>query len=392
MTVDSKRQTVLPDQRAGLDLLPPFTSAGGDFELADLKTAARALRRLPDEPCMTAALRAALADPPGIHAVSRVEPRELAQWAAIDLLAGDLIALIAPSVPGPSGGTKAKRAPAQEEFVPYQPAESPKRVTGWIAIELIDDEGAPYPDEFYRLELPDGSTRQGRLDREGKARIENIPEGTCKVFFPDLDDSKSSGATSSSSASPAATAASDAAAPSGAVAANDEAATATSDDDGAQREDAEKPEAAACFFEMALPVIPGIDEGDEYPPSSGTVTLRSSGGYERVLSIADGTRAEDYCCLRFDDIPPERHDDDFAATLSWDGGEITLFEGARIGHFMVASEGSGPRAPVFATVASTPGETEDEPADADQGPAGDDDDAPNGLDLPARFLAHLLEK
>jgi hypothetical protein len=332
MTVEPKGRTSIrhahPDQRAGLDVLPPFASAAGDFELDDLRSAARALRRLPDEPCMMAALRAALADPPGIHALSRVEPRELAQWAAFDLLVGDLVALIAPSTSGASGAAKAKPRPvAREEFVPYQPAAAPRRATGWIAIELVDDEGAPYEDEFYRLELPDGSTRQGRLDGEGKARIENIPEGKCKVFFPDLDATESSGTASSSSTAPSPPAGSATAAAVGAGGAEPEAAGSdgASDGAGAQREGAATKEDAACFFEMALPVIPAIDEGEEYPPSSGMVTLRSSGGYERAVKVSEGTRAGDFCHFRFDDIPAERHDDDFAPTLTWDGVEITLW-------------------------------------------------------------------
>jgi hypothetical protein len=388
MTVDSKRQSVLPDQRAGLDLLPPFASTGGDFELADLKAAARALHRLPDEPCTTAALRAALADPPGIHAVSRVEPRELAQWAAIDLLGGDLIALIPPSVSGPSGGTKAKRATTQEEFVPYQPAESPKRATGWIAIELIDDEGVPYPDEFYRLELPDGSTRQGRLDREGKARIESIPEGSCKVFFPDLDDTKSSGAAAGAPAagSSASTSPSAAAAPAVAAEAPEAAEDAAASGDPSREHEA----TPACWLEFALPVLPSLDGGEEYPPAAATVTLRSSGGYERALKVSDATPQGELCCFRFDDIPEERHDDDFSATLAWDGGESTLFEGAKVGHFMAPSDETGPLAPVFASVATTP-QTDAEESASDETPEGGEDEAPNGLELPSRFLTHLFE-
>ena len=31
------------------------------------------------------------------------------------------------------------------------------------------------------------SNREGTLDEKGLARVEGIPEGSCKVTFPDLD-------------------------------------------------------------------------------------------------------------------------------------------------------------------------------------------------------------
>jgi hypothetical protein len=55
---------------------------------------------------------------------------------------------------------------------------------GFIAIELLDDCGAPVPDEPYVLELPDGRRLRGRLDQRGAARVDGIPRGTCVVKFP----------------------------------------------------------------------------------------------------------------------------------------------------------------------------------------------------------------
>jgi len=37
-----------------------------------------------------------------------------------------------------------------------------------------------------RGELPDGSTREGLLDMNGQAMIQDIDPGTCKVSFPQL--------------------------------------------------------------------------------------------------------------------------------------------------------------------------------------------------------------
>jgi type VI secretion system secreted protein VgrG len=59
--------------------------------------------------------------------------------------------------------------------------------THWISIELTDEQGTPVPDEMYHIELPDGSAVDGTLDSKGKARIDGIDAGNCKVTFPNLD-------------------------------------------------------------------------------------------------------------------------------------------------------------------------------------------------------------
>ena len=46
------------------------------------------------------------------------------------------------------------------------------------------------PGEEYQIILPDGSTvASGTLDAKGKARVEGIDSGTCKVTFPNQDKS-----------------------------------------------------------------------------------------------------------------------------------------------------------------------------------------------------------
>ena len=60
--------------------------------------------------------------------------------------------------------------------------------THWIEIELVDENGKPVPGEEYKVTLPDGSTvASGTLDGKGKARVEGIDPGSCKVTFPNLD-------------------------------------------------------------------------------------------------------------------------------------------------------------------------------------------------------------
>ena len=56
----------------------------------------------------------------------------------------------------------------------------------WIGIELKDEEGNPVADESYRVKLPDGTIRTGRLDADGKARIEDVPAGKHQINFPRL--------------------------------------------------------------------------------------------------------------------------------------------------------------------------------------------------------------
>jgi type VI secretion system secreted protein VgrG len=52
----------------------------------------------------------------------------------------------------------------------------------------VDENGKPVPGEEYKVTLPDGSTvASGTLDAKGKARVEGIDPGSCKVTFPNLD-------------------------------------------------------------------------------------------------------------------------------------------------------------------------------------------------------------
>ena len=57
----------------------------------------------------------------------------------------------------------------------------------WIEIELVGEDDKPYPNEKYKVVLPDGSEKEGNLDKNGWARVEGNPAGECKVTFPELD-------------------------------------------------------------------------------------------------------------------------------------------------------------------------------------------------------------
>ena len=60
--------------------------------------------------------------------------------------------------------------------------------THWIQIVLINMEDQPVPNESYKIELPDGEIREGRLDAKGRAYIGGLKvAGQCKVCFPEID-------------------------------------------------------------------------------------------------------------------------------------------------------------------------------------------------------------
>jgi type VI secretion system secreted protein VgrG len=98
--------------------------------------------------------------------------------------------------PGAVAQTKAEQAKSKSGkygTTPLKPhkesaGEDPER-TAWIEIELKDDAGQPVAGEAYQITLPDDTVASGTLDDKGFARVEGIPEGTCKITFTNLDES-----------------------------------------------------------------------------------------------------------------------------------------------------------------------------------------------------------
>lgn len=74
---------------------------------------------------------------------------------------------------------------SEEEQVASEGNEEESEETHWVGIELKDDEGNPVPGEAYKVKLPDGTLLSGRLDKDGKAKVEGLPEGgDCDISFP----------------------------------------------------------------------------------------------------------------------------------------------------------------------------------------------------------------
>jgi uncharacterized Zn-binding protein involved in type VI secretion len=60
----------------------------------------------------------------------------------------------------------------------------------YVEIHAKDEEGNPLKQETYRVYLADGEIREGRLDDQGYAKIEEVPPGEWDVEFPDIGKPK----------------------------------------------------------------------------------------------------------------------------------------------------------------------------------------------------------
>jgi hypothetical protein len=64
---------------------------------------------------------------------------------------------------------------------------APAVLPGFLALELTDQDGEPVPRARFQVTASDGSVREGRLDERGRARLDPLPPGLCRVTFPELD-------------------------------------------------------------------------------------------------------------------------------------------------------------------------------------------------------------
>ena len=165
------------------------------------------LRPIPDLAAARELARALLTEPLNQGALREVvgEGAMDAEHLAQRLASGELLLREEPYLESvraeaPPPAEKAEQTPAEAEAAakaeraaqPISPEEM--KPSHWLEISLVDDAGLPRAGERFFVELPDGSTRAGRLGSDGTARIEGVDPGTAKVSFPDLDQESYAGA------------------------------------------------------------------------------------------------------------------------------------------------------------------------------------------------------
>jgi hypothetical protein len=136
---------------------------------------------LPREAGSSRAVLAELCAELGAPLVHRpdLDPAELRSWVREALHDGVLRAYrIVPKLSG-AGVAEISEIPPSE---PPPPVEEKT----WISIVLTDADKRPVPFRRYHIELPDESVREGMLDENGRARLQGIDPGTCKVSFPEF--------------------------------------------------------------------------------------------------------------------------------------------------------------------------------------------------------------
>lgn len=116
-------------------------------------------------------------------AVAPAEPTDAAE--AINDATGAKSEAQAEKVERATASHSSVKAPS---FKRPTPEEIKQKELTWIEIELLDPSGAPIAGEPYLIELTDGSVARGILDSYGKARVDGIDPGSCKVSFPRRHD------------------------------------------------------------------------------------------------------------------------------------------------------------------------------------------------------------
>lgn len=192
LPLDEFQETVLRSGAWRFTLQRDATSAPEALRFHHWEDAHFWLRRMALEPGQLAALRRFFAE--GAHAgeVALVDDEEVLRRLALQLVAGRVQVVERLERHDQGGGDAATKAVAADaatatEVVEPRPAREAAPERTWITIRLVGEDDAPIPGERYRIDLPDGSVREGRLDVEGLARVRGIEPGQCTVTFPDLD-------------------------------------------------------------------------------------------------------------------------------------------------------------------------------------------------------------
>lgn len=142
------------------------------------------LQEIAGDAANVARLRRLLADATAEGALPRLDDAAVLARVAAELRAGRATLV---EHPADNLASFLGDGAAEEEAAPMS-ARAPRAERTWIEIVLIGEDDKPIPGEAYRVELPDGSVREGSLDDKGFARCDGIDPGTCQVTFPRLDE------------------------------------------------------------------------------------------------------------------------------------------------------------------------------------------------------------
>jgi hypothetical protein len=108
-----------------------------------------------------------------IESLSVVAPAPEGAMRAVESVAWDA---------APPGEPPAHAPPPDDSIEPEAPPQEPPK--HWIEVELVSDDGRPLAGRRYRLELPDGSVREGVFDDKGLLREEGVDPGSCSLTLP----------------------------------------------------------------------------------------------------------------------------------------------------------------------------------------------------------------
>ncbi|MCR9219729.1 MAG: carboxypeptidase-like regulatory domain-containing protein [Alphaproteobacteria bacterium] len=191
---DPLRATVLADTREAARALAPDLGGWSEhWRRLDRELALRTLADRPDRGATAAVLRRALVEADGaLGRAARLDDAALLEAAAARLAGGWLVEIDRLL---PSGGWRsdAPAGTAEQQTEAVTPEEKPTGVPAkkerdhWITVELVGENGEPIPNEKVTVTDPGGEEHQGETDSQGRFTVTGIPEGSCDVTFPELD-------------------------------------------------------------------------------------------------------------------------------------------------------------------------------------------------------------
>lgn len=179
-----KRLLFIGSRRFEIDTTGERLGAPSAVRLLDRAAAIDLVRRIAAVAENRMTLRRLLGETALGVGLDRLSDESLAEQVATLLLSGRAVLAEGPTAPylAAHDGEAIEAPPAPTS------AREAKVALTWIEIQLIGEDGQPIPGEKYRIDLPDGSVREGSLDSKGQARVDGIDPGNCVVTFPALDE------------------------------------------------------------------------------------------------------------------------------------------------------------------------------------------------------------